>query len=145
MAYTISIIPYGQISYVIPALTDSLRKSEVWTKSRACVDDIVKFVLTGQMQLWLIFDPETNATPGYFITEVKQYPQVKMLVVQYCAAEIGMLNEVFEDSMNILERFAKDAECIGIEFFGRPGWGPHAKKHGYMTKTVVYEKYFSGV
>ena len=145
MSLVISLIPYGHISYAIPSLLGNLQKSELWTKGRANVDDIVKFVITGQMQLWVAFDKDTNIIHGYYITEVKQYPQQKMLVVQYCAGDTGILNQTLLESTNLINKFALDNDCAGIEVFGRPGWMPHARKHGYTTQTVVYEKYFDEV
>jgi hypothetical protein len=142
MNLDISLIPYGQISYMVAPLLRFLQESESWTKGRSSVDDIVRFVLTGQMQLWVVFDPDTQEIHGYVITEIKQYPQSKMFVIQYCAMNPNHMKYV-EDSMHEkADRFARDAGCAGIEFFGRPGWEPHVKKRGYTVKTVVFEKFF---
>jgi hypothetical protein len=142
MNLDISLIPYGQISYMVAPLLRFLQESESWTKGRSSVDDIVRFVLTGQMQLWVVFDPDTQEIHGYVITEIKQYPQSKMFVIQYCAMNPNHMRYV-EDSMHEkADRFARDAGCAGIEFFGRPGWEPHVKKRGYTVKTVVFEKFF---
>jgi hypothetical protein len=142
MNLDISLIPYGQISYMVAPLLRFLQESESWTKGRSNVDDIVRFVLTGQMQLWVVFDPDTQEIHGYVITEIKQYPQSKMFVIQYCAMNPNHMRYV-EDSMHEkADRFARDAGCAGIEFFGRPGWEPHVKKRGYTVKTVVFEKFF---
>lgn len=143
MALTVTYIPYGQLSYVLPKLVHNLEKSELWTRGRASVDDIVKFLYTQYMQLWAIHDPEHEDIWGYVITELKQYPKCKMLVIQYSAGDYGSLelsgDVVFEE----LEEFAKAEGCQGIEFFGRPGWRNHARKHGCTAQTVVYEKYFT--
>lgn len=142
MNLDISLIPYGQISYMVAPLLRFLQESESWTKGRSSVDDIVRFVLTGQMQLWVVFDPDTQEIHGYVITEIKQYPQSKMFVIQYCAMNPNHMRYV-EDSMHEkADRFARDAGCAGVEFFGRPGWEPHVKKRGYTVKTVVFEKFF---
>ena len=145
MNLSISIVPYGQISYMVQPLIKYLQKSEDWTKGRSSVDDIVRFVLTGQMQLWVVFDPETQEIHGYVITEIKQYPQSKMFVIQYCAMEPNHMKYVDEVMHETADRFARDAGCAGIEFFGRPGWEPHVKKRGYTVKTVVFEKFFDEV
>lgn len=145
MNLTISLVPYGQISYMVSPLIKYLQKSEDWTKGRSSVDDIVRFVLTGQMQLWVVFDPETQEIHGYVITEIKQYPQSKMFVIQYCAMEPNHMKYVEDVMHETADRFARDAGCAGIEFFGRPGWEPHVKKRGYTVKTVVFEKFFDEV
>jgi hypothetical protein len=142
MALTVTHVPYGHISYVLPKLLHNLQKSELWTKGRASVDDIVRFLYTQHMQLWAVHDPETEQVWGYYITEIKQYPKIKILVVQYSAGDFGMLEEANDVGFATVEQFAKAEGCQGIEFFGRPGWRNAGRKHGYTTQTVVYEKFF---
>jgi hypothetical protein len=92
------------------------------------------------MQLWVVV--EDNTILGHTITEIKQYPQCKMLVVQYCAMEPGTLEKVEDHMQDLAARFAKDAGCTGIEFIGRPGWRNTANKYGYTTQSVTYQKFF---
>jgi hypothetical protein len=77
MNLEISLVPVGNVSQTVPGLLPYLRKSEVWDRGRTKVDDILRFVLTGQMQLWVVFSLEEKGVYGYLITEVKQYPQCK--------------------------------------------------------------------
>ena len=145
MNLSISIVPYGQVSYVVPSLIKYFEKSEGWTRGRSGVDDIVRFALTGQMQLWVVFDPADNNIYGYVVTEVKQYPKSKIFVIQYCAMESQHMRYVSDTMHETADRFARDMGCNGVEFFGRPGWEPHVKKYGYTAKSVVFEKYFNEV
>ena len=142
MNFDISLVPYGKISYVIPSLIRYLNESEVWALGRASIDDIVRFALTGQMQLWAVYDVDTNEMHGFVMTEVKQYPQKKMFVVQYCAMTPNHMKHIEDKMHEMADKFAREMGCQGIEFFGRPGWEPHVKKRGYTVKTVVYEKHF---
>lgn len=105
------------------------------------MDDIIAFLYSGQMNLWMVWE-DANNPDGYVITEVKEYPQCKMLAVQYCAGDVGMLEGAGDQLLLTFEQFAKDAGCKGIEFFGRPGWKQLAAKHNYSIQTVVYEKHF---
>lgn len=134
------LVPPGMVSNVIPALLPYLEKSEEWTRGRAKTDDILRFVLNGQMQLWVVH--ENNTAYGYLVTEVKDYPQCKMLVVQYCAGEPHHMQYVDDEIFDLLDRFAKDAGCAGVEFVGRPGWRKQADKHGFEVRSVVYQKFF---
>jgi hypothetical protein len=145
MNFEISLVPYGKISYVIPSLIRYLNESELWAMGRASVDDIVRFALSGQMQLWAVYDLDTNDIHGFVMTEIKQYPQKKMFVVQYCAMTPNHMKHIEQKMHDTADRFAKEMGCQGIEFFGRPGWEPHVKKQGYSVKTVVYEKHFDEV
>src|SRR5271163_3712447 len=122
MNIAISLVAPGQITYWSGLLYKYLRKSEEWTKGRAQLDDILKFVFTGQMNLWVFFEPETHEVYGHMITEIKTYPRSKKLVMQYCAGEPQHMQHVENRMHSLLENYAKDAGCDGIEFIGRPGW-----------------------
>ena len=145
MSLVVTYVPYGQLSYVLPNIIHNLAKSEFWTKGRASTDDIVKFLYTQHMQLWIAHNPDEQKIWGYAITELKQYPKCKMLVVQYIAGDYGSL-KLFGDLMfEKLEEFAKLENCKGIECFARSGWRNFTKKLGFNSQTVVYEKYFDEV
>lgn len=134
-----SLVYPGQVSYVLPALLPYLQKSQEWTRGRATIDDILRFILNGQMYLFIAY--EGNTIYGHVIVEVKQYPQCKMLTVQYCAGEPNHMQHVEEEMFETLEKFAKDAGCAGVEFVGRPGWRKTANKYGYEVQDVMYQKF----
>ena len=94
------------------------------------------------MQLWVVFSPEEQRAYGHVITEIKQYPQCKMLVIQYCAGEHNHMQFVEDKMYDVLDDFAKNTQCAGIELIGRPGWGKHVKKRGYEIQSVMYQKFF---
>jgi hypothetical protein len=94
------------------------------------------------MQLWVVFSVEEQKAYGHVITEIKQYPQCKMLTIQYCAGEHNHMQFVEDKMYDVLDNFAKDTQCAGIELIGRPGWGKHVKKRGYEIQSVMYQKFF---
>ena len=141
MSLEFSLVPHGHITAVLPSMIEFLKKSELWTKGRAGIDDIVGFLYSGQMQLWVVYDPEASTTHGYVISEIKRYPRATVLVVQYLAGEKHVMATVDQKVHGTLDRYARDAGCSIIEGFGRPGWGKHLEKFGYTVQTVLYEKY----
>lgn len=136
----ISLVPIGQVAGLVPAILPFFKESEDWTRGRATVDDLLRFVLNGQMHLWVVHDEEKIA--GHVMTEIMAYPQCKMLRIQYCAMTTGTLDEINEKMQDVAARFAKDAGCSGIEFIGRPGWRATAKTYGYNVQSVMYQKFF---
>lgn len=146
MNLQISFTPPMIVPNYVNGLIPYLQKSEMWTRGRAKIKDIIEFLYSGRMHLWLVYDlDEKGVVPyGYVITEVKDYPQCKMLVIQYCAGEKNHMAYVEDRMFQTLESFAKDAGCAGIELFGRPGWTAHVKKYGFNSQTIVFEKYFGG-
>lgn len=142
MKLDISFVPKEQIVDHLGALLGFFKESEKWTGGRSTVSDILQSLLAGNTQLWVVFAEESNHIYGHIITEIKQYPQFKMLVVQNCAMQPHLMQDVEDKMHEIAESFAKDTGCAGIEFVGRPGWGKHVKKHGYDVQHVVYQKMF---
>lgn len=136
----ISLIPPGRVAGLVPALLPYLFESQEWTKGRATVDDILRFILNGQMHLWAVHDEET--VHGHVITEIKQYPQCKLLTIQYCAMKPWTMDQISAKMHETAERFARDAGCAGVEFVGRPGWRNVAKEQGYEVQSVMYQKFF---
>jgi hypothetical protein len=136
----ISLVPYGAVSGIVPAILPFLHESQGWTRGRATVDDILRFILTGQMQLWVVHDDQRIY--GHTITEIKQYPQCKLLTVQYCAMQPGAMELVENEMQDKAAQFAKSVGCAGIEFVGRPGWRKTANKYGYEVQSVMYQKFF---
>lgn len=142
MKLNISLIPYGNIGLVIPAILPYLVESAERSKGRSGVDDILRFLFTGEMQLWLVYDEETKETYGQFITEIKQYPQRKMLVIQYAAMLPNHMHQIEDMMQGYAEHYAKANGCHGIEFVGRRGWKRHAEKYGYQSQSVTYQRFF---
>jgi len=136
----IGLVAFEQIAEIVPALLPHLQTSARWTRGRASVSDLLRFVLNGQMNLWAVHD--ANGIHGHVITEIKQYPKCKMLAAQYCAMTPGTM-ELVEDLLHeTTQRFARDASCAGVEFVGRPGWKNIAKRRGYSVQAVMYQKFF---
>lgn len=142
MTYGITWVPYGRITAVLPQLLPYLVESERKTHDRNDVDDIVKNLYSGQDLLWAVYEEGTEKVVGFVITEVRQYPQNKMLLLKFTAGDIGVLSGVEELVFTTLERFARDTKCDGMEAIGRFGWKPQMKKYGYTAYMVLYEKIF---
>lgn len=139
----ITLIPVGGVVRVLPAILPFLQESVQWARGRVTEDDILRFIVNGQMQLWVVH--EDNVALGQVITEIKQYPQRKMLTIQYCAMAPGTLEKVEDKMQEVASSFAKDAGCDGVEFVGRPGWRNTAGKYGYDVQSVMYQKFFKEV
>ena len=142
MKLNISLVPYGALAKTVVAIMPYLEESAERSKGRSSVDDILKFLFTQQMALWVVYDEETHEAHGHFITEVKQYPQFSMLVIQYAAMLPNHMEQIEDLMQEYAQAYAKNAGCRGIEFVGRPGWKKHAGKYGYQAQSVTYQKFF---
>ena len=136
----ITLVPVGQVAGVIPAILPFLNESVQWARGRVTADDLLRFIVNGTMQLWVVH--EGDVAHGHVITEIKQYPQCKMLTIQYCAMQPGTLDLIEDEMQRVAAQFATDTGCAGIEFVGRPGWRDTAKRYGYSVQSVMYQKFF---
>jgi hypothetical protein len=140
MSVEFSLVPYGVLYTVVPGVTKYLEVARDWARGRVSVDDLLRLLFSGQMQLWVFF--EDGQILGQLMTEVKQYPQCRMLAVQYCATEPHLSDVVEDSTFEVLEKYAKELGCAGVEMTGRSGWSKHVAKRGYDTKSVVFQKFF---
>ncbi len=136
----IHLVPPGQVAGIVPALLPYLQESAGWSRGRVTTDDLLRFVLNGEMQLWAVH--EGDHAYVHVITEIKQYPRLKMLTVQYCAMKPWTMDVISDQMHSLAEQFAKAAGCAGVEFVGRPGWRKTANEYGYAVQSVMYQKFF---
>jgi len=79
MNLEISLVPIGHISPLIPGLLPHLQKSELWTRGRSTVDDILRSLFVGQMQLWVVFSQEgKNAPPIVVALSLTKLPKAAL-------------------------------------------------------------------
>ena len=140
MSLRISIVPYGSLTQVLGGLYGYLQTAAEWSRGRSNADDIVRACYTNAYQMWVVHDDDRLY--GFFTTEVKQYPQMKMMCVQHCVIEPNHMSAVENEMQEIAKRYAEHNGCSGIEFAGRPGWKRHAAKYGYHKQSVVYQRFF---
>jgi hypothetical protein len=140
--FEISLVPYGVFTSILSGLSKHLEIAARWSAGRSSADDIVRMIMVGQYNLWVVIDTDNKALVGFFATELKQYPQRRMLCVQHCVVDPGHLKELEPRIEELGIRFAQDNGCTGIEFVGRPGWRKYARVNGYASHSVVYQKFF---
>jgi hypothetical protein len=140
MKLEVSLVPYNHLADAIPYVLPYIKVSEEWTKGRSTATDLLSFIFSGRMQLWVVLDE--NNVYGHLITEVKQYRQCKMFVIQHCAMEPQTLALVEDQMQELAEKYAREAGCAGIEFVGRPGWSRSMKKYGYDVQSIMFQKFF---
>lgn len=127
-----------------PEIQKHLTRIAELTTGRLTAEDLIKLVRDGIYQLWVVFDTDERSlkTHGIVLTELKQYPRKKFLCIQHCTGRQGSLQDSGVDTIAILEKFALDEGCAGVEFVGRFGWERFAERNLYVKRSVVYQKIF---
>lgn len=112
-----------------------MEKAAVYTYGRYTSDDIYDSVKEHDYQLWAAF--EDGNFKGAVVTNVIVYPKRKLLAMQFCG---GIeLKEWKVPMLALLQRFARDMGCDGIESTGRPGWSKVFKNDGFKEVWMSYE------
>ena len=139
MTYTVSIIPQAVLNVVYNDAAGLLEPAVAQSDGRHNVNTVMDRVSLGDYQLWMAFSEE-NKPIGALITLIEPYPLKTMLNLLFCGGK--ELEEWHEDMLVVLEKFAKDNGCDGMELVGRPGWKRFLEKHGWGSSHLVVERTF---
>jgi len=94
-----------------------------------------------EMQLWIIWDKDKPTTKekyfGVVVTEL-----IKRTLRKVCHVFIvtGNQRQKWIPLIQVLEEFAKENECDGMELIARPGWQKVLQNYKYKRTHVVLEK-----
>jgi len=118
--------------YVEDYIADSLKHGV----GEYTTDDIKQLCQSKQMQLWIKWDDEE--VKGAFVTQILNYPQMKILLVLLLGGNdfIKWRDEVDE----VLLKFGKEHNCKYVEFFGRKGWTKFLKDINYKEQVRMLSK-----
>lgn len=74
---------------------------------------------------------------GFFVTEIKDYPEERVLVVQLLSGARGHKREWVAEGVEHLRRFAKENNCAAVEATCRLGLEPLLKPFGWKRTRVL--------
>ena len=122
-----SMVPNEYANDIWPQVKDYLAGAAEYTHGRYDVDDIREAVMDGDHTLWIAFSD--TGIKGAVVTNFMFYPRKKYLVMAFCG---GVHLEQWKDQMlKLLQHFAYDTQCDGIEATARPGWGKIFQHDGH--------------
>lgn len=130
-----SLVPAEHVPNIWDAVRPFINKVTVLTGGRYEPDDVFDLVTNKGYLLWIAFD-ETDIK-GVVVTFIMDYPRSKYLYLLMCAGEEG--HSWKTPMLELLQRFARDSECDGLEATGRLGWAKIFKNQGYKPLWQVFE------
>jgi hypothetical protein len=134
----VSLVIQEHIESVWPKIEEYMHGAAKYTYGRFTKEQIHEGLYTKPQQLWIAFDKESNnKVYGAVITEMFQYPQMKVLVMHFTGGV--KLMSWKKPMLELLQRFARDHGCSIIESYGRPGWEKVFKNDGYKKAAIFYE------
>lgn len=139
------------VSAVLPQDVHILWDNVKWFLHRACkrsngrhnINTIYDQLLANEMNLWVVVDISQDKYIGCGTTQIITYPTgMRMLEIVHLG---GNNHEVWIDKgWQILERWAKENACHGLQAVGRKGLTHLTVKRDdkWKSKEVLFEKKF---
>ena len=120
-----------------------LERSCKRSNGRHTIDTIYKQIIDGEANLWIAFDSEQDIIKGCVVTTFIYYPTgLKMLHISQLAGK--NMQEWIEIGRPVLNNWAKDNKCNGIEAMGRKGFSHWSTKkdESWKESHVHFEMQF---
>jgi hypothetical protein len=131
----VSRVDTKDIESMWPFIEGYMKRAAKYTYGRFEAEDIKEGLLKQPQQLWIAFDD--TKIYGAVVTEVTEYPRMKVLTVHFLA---GVEFETWKDPMlKLVQQFGKDNGCKLIDSYGRPGWERVWANYGYTKRFIFYE------
>lgn len=113
--------PHG-IEPIRDQLLQVLKGCERYTNGRYTADSMIALCEEGRSLLFIAFDlPDGQLRiRGAVICAINVYPLRTMLLIQFLGGDSA--KAWVQNMYSLLERFARDNGCNGLEWTGRMGW-----------------------
>lgn len=131
----VSMVPPQLINTCWKQIEPFMEGAAKYTYGRFTSDDIYDSVTEHDYQLWVAFDGQVMK--GAVVTNVMVYPKRKLLCMSFCGG--NDLKEWKEPMLSLLQRYAKDMGCDGLEATARAGWAKILLNDGYKQHWVTFE------
>ncbi len=131
----VSLVPTEHVTDVWPAVVDHVAAALEYTYGRYEPEDTLQELLAGTHLLWIAF--EDQRIKGAVVSHILQYPRKRFLG---CPIVTGEEFSTWKTPMlDMLQRFARDNNCEGIEATARLGWARVFKDDGYEALWQTFQ------
>ena len=133
----ITLVPGPDVAFIWDKVEPILKHAIERADGRWDMFNVQFWIADGTQQLWVAFDSEKKIR-GAVTTSVIHYPGRKLLAIQHLAGR--NMHEWAPQGLEVLERYAKDNGCDGVEAGGRKGFIKLLQQHGYTHSYTTYQK-----
>jgi hypothetical protein len=131
----VSAVPAEYVKQVWPDVVEYLRGAAEYTHGRYEVEDILDSITDYDYTLWIAFNEE--GIKGAVVTNFSDYPRKRMLCMQFCG---GTQLDLWKGPMlSLLQKWAFDNDCDGVEATARLGWSKIFKSDGHKPLWQTFE------
>lgn len=132
----VTLLPIPGLALLRHAIEPMLEPACAVTHGRYTTADVFRLCEAGKMLMWIAF--EQGVIHGCQVTQVIEYPSKRVLCSLFTAGR--RLREWREPMMDLLQRYARDAQCAAIEGQGREGWVKMLEPWGARPMAILFEK-----
>jgi len=131
----VTMVPKEFVGHCWDDVEGYLADAAEYTHGRYEVDDILDSITDYDHTLWIAFDEER--IKGAVVTNFMHYPKKKYLCMTFCG---GVELDKWKDPMlKLLQHFAHDTHCDGIEATARLGWTKIFKDDGHKPLWQTFQ------
>lgn len=130
-----SAVPVEHVQGIWPAVEDYIRDAARYTYGRFEADDVLAGVLNGDFNLWIAF--EGRDILGTVVTHIVQYPRARYLACPFVAGRTFSKWKL--PMLRLLQHWAADNDCQGLESSARLGWARVFKDDGYQALWQTFQ------
>lgn len=135
----VALVPPIHIPIIWEQVEGMLLPAVERSNGRWTMDSLFQNLTSTQKHLWVVFG-EDQTIDCVAVTAVVQYPAKSMLSIEFLGGN-DIEKWVFK-LLGVLNNFAKDAGCEGLEATGRYGFWKWLEKDGFERAYTVFEKRF---
>lgn len=137
--YSIGLVPPEDIDSVWEPIKHLLDPAVERSNGRWEMEALYNSLKDFNQHLWLIFD-EFGRIHAAAVTQMVTYPAKSMMVIEFIGGK-GVKYWV-DDFVTLVEKWAKDNGCKGVEATARFGFWKWLESHKYEKAYTVFEKRF---
>ena len=125
---------------VLPLTEKYLKRAVDVSRGRYDMPTLIREILAGHQQLWIIFDESSGDIVVAFTTMFAKYPLRMNLSVTFIGSDDESMSQ--EDWLRLMPElmdWAKLYGCSAVESVGRRAWGRIFKKLGFEETFTTVE------
>ena len=126
------------IGAVWPMFKRHAEKVVPLTRKRRCYTGLLMDLMKSSENLWLAMDG--GEVIGFCTSAVVPYDEITLLQVRMLAGD--RFDEWIDQMHDVLEDFARENGCGGMELIGRRGWVRKLDRFGWNEAFTTVEKRF---
>jgi hypothetical protein len=130
-------IPPETVDQVWPLIEARIEEACLTSREKETAFDVRRDARYGERQVWVIWDGDAKEVLAVVVTQLINHPRKRTCRINIC---VGEQRERWQHHIRIIENWARENGCRGMELMARPGWSRVLKQHGYDTTHHMVEK-----